>query len=127
MNDELTLEEQERLKKAAALGKVSLGIVLKWFWLFTAVFLVLFSGFAGLQNVNGHAGVCFHQLISGLLVGEELLNRVKELKRIRLIGNLDVLLGSEGKREVHIHLGVHSGVLHNAEEDLRIFIVHVAF
>jgi hypothetical protein len=46
MNDELTLEEQERLKKAAALGKVSLGIVLKWIWLFLLVFLVLFAGFA---------------------------------------------------------------------------------
>lgn len=46
MNDELTLEERERLQKAAALGKVSLGIVLKWVWLFLLVFLVLFAGFS---------------------------------------------------------------------------------
>ncbi len=46
MNDELTAEEQEQMRKAAALGKVSLGIVLKWVWLFILIFLVLFAGFS---------------------------------------------------------------------------------
>ena len=46
MNDELTAEEQERLRNAVALGKVSLGIALKWVWLFLLVFLVLFAGFS---------------------------------------------------------------------------------
>lgn len=44
MSDELSAEELERLRKMAALGKVSLGIVLKWTWLFAVVFLVLFAG-----------------------------------------------------------------------------------
>lgn len=42
MNDELTAEEQERMRKMIASGKVSLGIVQKWAWLFLAVFAVLF-------------------------------------------------------------------------------------
>ncbi len=46
MNDELTAEEQEQMRKAAALGKVSLGIVVKWTWLFAFVFLVLFASFS---------------------------------------------------------------------------------
>ncbi len=46
MNDELTAEEQERLRKAVTIGRVSLGIVLKWVWLFLLVFLVLFAGFS---------------------------------------------------------------------------------
>lgn len=46
MNDELTAEEKERMQKAIVLGKVSLGIALKWVWLFLLVFLVLFAGFA---------------------------------------------------------------------------------
>lgn len=44
MSDELSAEELERLRKMTALGKVSLGIVLKWTWLFAVVFLVLFAG-----------------------------------------------------------------------------------
>ncbi|MBR4190143.1 MAG: hypothetical protein IKQ55_09315 [Kiritimatiellae bacterium] len=44
MSDELSAEELERLRKMAALGKVSLGIVLKWTWLFAVVFLGLFAG-----------------------------------------------------------------------------------
>ena len=46
MSEELTAEERERMRKMAALGKVSLGIVLKWTWLFISVFLVLFAIFA---------------------------------------------------------------------------------
>jgi hypothetical protein len=46
MSDELTLEEKERLRKAVVVGKVSLGIALKWTWLFVLVFLALFAGFS---------------------------------------------------------------------------------
>ena len=46
MAEELTAEERERLRKVSALGKVSLGIALKWIWLFILVFSVLFLGFA---------------------------------------------------------------------------------
>lgn len=44
MSEELTAEEQERLRKVAVVGKVSLGIVLKWLWLFALLFAVLFAG-----------------------------------------------------------------------------------
>ena len=45
MTDELSAEEKERLQKAIVLGKVSLGIALKWVWLFLLVFMTLFAGF----------------------------------------------------------------------------------
>lgn len=46
MDDELTAEERERMRKMAALAKVSAGIAWKWAWLFVSVFLVLFVAFS---------------------------------------------------------------------------------
>jgi len=46
MDEELTAEERERMRKMAALARVSAGIVRKWTWLFAMVFAVLFAGFS---------------------------------------------------------------------------------
>lgn len=46
MDNELSTEEQERLRKMTIAGKVALGIALKWVWLFALVFVVLSAGFS---------------------------------------------------------------------------------
>ncbi len=46
MEEELTAEERERMRKMAALAKVSAGIAWKWAWLFAFVFLALFAAAA---------------------------------------------------------------------------------
>jgi hypothetical protein len=46
MQDDLTEQEREQLRKMSALAKVAGGIALKWIPLFVAVFLVLAAGFS---------------------------------------------------------------------------------
>lgn len=46
MEEQLSSEERERMRRAAALAKVAGGIAAKWTWFFIIVFLVLFTGFA---------------------------------------------------------------------------------
>ena len=44
MNDELTPQERDAMRKLVALRTIALGILARWRWLFVAVFLVLFAG-----------------------------------------------------------------------------------
>ncbi len=46
MEEQLTAEERERMRKMAALAKVSAGIAWKWAWLLAMVFLALFTVFS---------------------------------------------------------------------------------
>ena len=47
MEDELTEEEREHMRKFSAFQRVVLGIVLKWLWLFFLVFVLLSCAFSG--------------------------------------------------------------------------------
>jgi len=79
MEEELTEEERARIRNLVAFQKVALGIALRWWPLFAAVFCVLALAFSGFLWIRGSASVKRYEATTRLMYAPKKIARVDAL------------------------------------------------